>query len=198
MSLDLTFQSKDILNSHLNNGHSNLYTTSTDRGMLGRKVTSLEMAGSLSGSTGKIHWRDKTFEIGGKTQKWKELEGSTKWFSLYVFLETSELILNILTFRDREWEWSGHTYTVKHAHHKWTVRNHSSCESQIISFSNRQVTNSHGEVACLTEYKPHLFHDNEHATLRISPEIQDEHQRAFIILVLLYSETKRLDVRCSE
>ncbi|KAJ7869792.1 hypothetical protein B0H13DRAFT_2350794 [Mycena leptocephala] len=158
MSLDLTFQSKDILNSHLNNGHSNLYTTSTDRGMLGRKVTSLEMAGSLSGSTGKIHWRDKTFELGGKTQKWKELEGSTKWFSL-----------------DREWEWSGYTYTVKHAHHKWTV------------------TNSHGEVACLTEYKPHLFHDSEHATLRISPEIRDEHQRAFIILVLLYSETKRLD-----
>ncbi|KAJ7869793.1 hypothetical protein B0H13DRAFT_2350795 [Mycena leptocephala] len=157
MSLGLTFQSKEILNSHLNNGHSNLYTTSSDRGMLGRKVTSLDKAGFLSGSAGKIHWRDKTFEIGGRHRNGRN----------------SRALLDGLL--RREWEWSGYTYTVKHAHHKWTV------------------TNSHGEVACLTEYKPHLLRSNEHATLRISPEIQDEHQRAFIILVLLYSETKRQD-----
>lgn len=60
-----------------------------------------------------------------------------------------------------------------------------------------QVTNSGGGVAHLTPYKSHLLCSNEHASLQISAEIQDAHQRAFIILVLLYSETKRQDVRCS-
>ncbi|KAJ6562610.1 hypothetical protein B0H19DRAFT_1145141 [Mycena capillaripes] len=158
MSLNLTFKSKDILNSHLHANHSNPYTTSSSGGILGRKTTTLKTSGFLSGSAGKINWRDKTFEIGGKTKKWRKIEGSAGWFT-----------------SGREWEWSGHTYTVKHSRHKWTV------------------TNSHGEVARFTPYKSHLLRPSEYASLQISPEIHDEHQRAFIILVLLYSETKRQD-----
>ncbi|KAJ7645067.1 hypothetical protein DFH06DRAFT_1212307 [Mycena polygramma] len=158
MSLDLTFKSKDILNSHMHAGHSNAYITSSSSGILGRKTTTLKTHGFLSGSAGKIHWRHKTFEIGGKTKKWRKVESSAGWFT-----------------SGREWEWSGHTYTVKHSHHTWTA------------------TNAHVEVARLTPHKSHLLRASEHAFLQISPEIQDEHQRAFIILVLLYSETKRLD-----
>ncbi|KAJ7729282.1 hypothetical protein B0H14DRAFT_2409779 [Mycena olivaceomarginata] len=160
MSLHLTFKSKDILNGHLHSdsGHSSPYTTSYSSGMLRRKTTTLQTSGFLSGSAGKIHWRDKTFEIGGRTKKWKKVESSGG---------------------GREWEWLGHTYIVKHSHRKWTV------------------TNSGGEVAHFTPYKSHLLRSNEHASLQISAEIQDAHQRAFIILVLLYSETKRQDVRCS-
>ncbi|KAF7360681.1 hypothetical protein MVEN_00799900 [Mycena venus] len=126
--------------------------------MLGRKTTTLRTSGFFSGSAGKIHWRDKTFEIGGKTKKWRKVERSGGWFT-----------------SGREWEWSGHTYTVKHAHHRWTV------------------TDSHEEVAHFTPYKSHLLRSNEHASLHFTSAIQDEHQRAFIILVLLYSETKRKD-----
>jgi hypothetical protein len=64
-------------------------------------------------------------------------------------------------------------------------------------FLNGQVTTSHGEVAHFTPYKSHLLRASQHASLHISPEIHDEHQRAFLILVLLYSETTYKDVRCS-
>ncbi|KAJ7912323.1 hypothetical protein B0H13DRAFT_2271660 [Mycena leptocephala] len=159
MSLDLTFQSKDILNSHLHTGHSHPYTTSSSSGvLLGRKTTTLKTSGFLSGSAGKIHWRDKTFEVGGRTKKWKKVKGSAGWFT-----------------SAREWEWSGHTYTVKHSHRRWTV------------------TTSNGEVAHFTPYKSHLLRASQHASLHISPEIHDEHQRAFLILVLLYSETTYKD-----
>ncbi|KAJ7785264.1 hypothetical protein DFH07DRAFT_763862 [Mycena maculata] len=157
MSRELTFKSKDILNSHLHAGHSNPYTTSTSSGVLGRKTTTLK-TGFLSGSAGKIDWRDKEFKIGGRTKKWRKVESSGGWFT-----------------SGREWEWAGYTYTVKHSHHKWTA------------------TNSHREVAYFTPYQSHLLRSSEHASLYISPEIQDEHQRVFLILVLLYSETKRQD-----
>ncbi|KAJ7480740.1 hypothetical protein FB451DRAFT_1031315, partial [Mycena latifolia] len=77
--------------------------------------------------------------------------------------------------RGPEWEWRGHTYTVKHSQSKWSA------------------TNSQGDmVAEFTPHKFHLFSSSEHASLHISPD-QDEHQRAFIILVILYSENKRQD-----
>ncbi|KAJ7445104.1 hypothetical protein FB451DRAFT_1568233 [Mycena latifolia] len=159
MSLDLTFKSKDILNNHLHDTrqfHSNPYTTSSSSD---RKTTTLKTAGFLSSSAGKIHWRDKSFEIGGRTKKWRKVESSAGWFT-----------------SGREWEWSGHTYTVKHSHNKWTA------------------TNSQGStVAHFAPHKFYLFSSSEHASLNISPEIQDEHQRAFLILVMLYSETKRQD-----
>ncbi|KAJ7367458.1 hypothetical protein DFH08DRAFT_795624 [Mycena albidolilacea] len=40
------------------------------------QTTTLQTSGFLSGSAGKIHWRDKTFEIGGRTKKWKKVESS--------------------------------------------------------------------------------------------------------------------------
>ncbi|KAJ6570814.1 hypothetical protein DFH09DRAFT_1277469 [Mycena vulgaris] len=152
MSLDLTFKSKDVLNSHLHDvGHSNPYTTSSSD-----RKTTLKTAGFLSGSAGKIHWRDKSFEIGGWTKKWRKVESSAGWFT-----------------SGREWEWSGYTYTVKHSRNQWTA------------------TNSQGEVARFTPHKFHLLRSSDHAFLHISSHIQDEHQRAFLILVMLYSETKR-------
>jgi hypothetical protein len=91
MSLHLKSKSKDILNSHLHSdsGHSSPYTSSSSSGMLRRKTTTLQTSGFVSGSVGKIHWRDKTFELGGRTKKWKIVESSGGWFTSYVLLRFS-------------------------------------------------------------------------------------------------------------
>ncbi|KAJ7292169.1 hypothetical protein C8J57DRAFT_1458668, partial [Mycena rebaudengoi] len=157
MALDLTFNSKDFLNSHLTSGHSNAYTTSTSRGMRGLKITQLA-SGFFPGTAGRIDWRDKSFEIAGRTQKIKRISSSGGWFSL-----------------SRDWKWGAHTYTLKYSRKGWTAKT------------------SMGEVAHYNSYKPHLFRSSDHAAIQISPAIQDQHEIVFLILVMLYSETKRLE-----
>ncbi|KAJ6616762.1 hypothetical protein B0H10DRAFT_1376197 [Mycena sp. CBHHK59/15] len=78
----------------------------------------------------------------------------------------------------REWNWSGQTYTIKHSHRGWTA-----------------TTSDGTEVARFSPYKLHLLNSSEHGSLQISPYIQDEHERVFIIVVMIYSATKRQQAR---
>ncbi|KAJ7128836.1 hypothetical protein C8R43DRAFT_1027304 [Mycena crocata] len=56
------------------------------------------------------------------------------------------------------------------------------------------VLSSNGsQVATMTLHVSRIFSDSSPAVLHISPELRDEDERRFIILVLLYSETRRLD-----
>jgi hypothetical protein len=58
-----------------------------------------------------------------------------------------------------------------------------------------EVASSNGaEIAWMTPRVAHLFRASTPAVLRLAPELRDEDARRFIILVLLYSETRRMDV----
>ncbi|KAJ7089995.1 hypothetical protein C8R44DRAFT_818380 [Mycena epipterygia] len=72
----------------------------------------------------------------------------------------------------RNWTWGGQTYAVRLSE-EWTM------------------TTPQGEVARFRPHKFHLLGESEHAVLQISPAVEDEQLRVFIILVMLWSETKR-------
>jgi hypothetical protein len=58
-----------------------------------------------------------------------------------------------------------------------------------------EVASSNGiEIAWMTPRVAHVFRTSTPAVLLLAPGLRDEHARRFIILVLLYSETWRMDV----
>ncbi|KAJ7431601.1 hypothetical protein FB451DRAFT_1486601 [Mycena latifolia] len=59
------------------------------------------------------------------------------------------------------------------------------------------ATSNGAQIASMSSHVARVFRDSTPAVLRFSPELRDEDERRFIILVLLYSETRRLDVTAS-
>jgi hypothetical protein len=64
-----------------------------------------------------------------------------------------------------------------------------------VEYDLAEVASSNGaEIAWMTPRVAHLFRASTPAVLRLAPELRYEDARQFIILVLLYSETRRMDV----
>ncbi|KAJ7908693.1 hypothetical protein B0H13DRAFT_2016278 [Mycena leptocephala] len=122
---------------------------------------------SLEGAPGTpnavIDWKKKTFEISGSKRNMADLRSRRARFS-----------------SSRYWSWFDcEEYKVKYEaemENTWTV----------FSYSGTVL-------ATFTSQVQRIFKDNAQPVLRISESIQDEVERRFIILVLLYSETKRLE-----
>ncbi|KAJ6623291.1 hypothetical protein B0H10DRAFT_2010756 [Mycena sp. CBHHK59/15] len=79
----------------------------------------------------------------------------------------------------RYWRWlDGEEYKVKYwgGENTWQV-----------------LTPTEEVVAAFTSYIGRIFSEDSLPILRISHNIREEAQRRFLILILLYSETKRLD-----
>ncbi|KAJ7182474.1 hypothetical protein C8R43DRAFT_1116116 [Mycena crocata] len=161
----LTFESDKILKSAIrdSNDRTLRYNTNTTKQGFSRHRTTLEAA-STSRSTGAttIDWRQRTFEIAGKTHSIDLLKRKLSKFS-----------------EKRYWKWcDDDEYKVKFA----------------TSSNNWSVTNLAGDViAELDPYTEHTFKPSSPAVIRLARDIRDEEERRFIVLVLLYSETKRLD-----
>ncbi|KAJ7191193.1 hypothetical protein GGX14DRAFT_579164 [Mycena pura] len=158
----LTFDSPKILTSTLR---------STDDGTVEYTVTTVKkgtsrQTTSLAGTSGKpsaiIDWREKAFEISGSRRNLNELQSKRTTFS-----------------PSRYWSWfDNDEYKVKYSaelDNTWTL----------FSYSGQVL-------AMLTSKINRFLRKNENPVLRISSSIDDEDERQFIILVLLYSETKRL------
>jgi len=78
---------------------------------------------------------------------------------------------------DGDWQWSDHRYLVKFDSHKgeWTV------------------TSSDSVVAIMNVRRPRLFHRDEPASISFLNLPMEGWEIVFLILVMLYSETKRRD-----
>ncbi|KAJ6471604.1 hypothetical protein C8R47DRAFT_1147356 [Mycena vitilis] len=154
-----TFDSERILKSTIQAVDAR-YTTTTVKHGFARHRTTLENASGTASAD--INWRDRTFEIGGKTDSIDQLKRKVSNFSL-----------------TRYWKWSGdgEEYKVKYgSNDAWTV------------------TSLNGTViASLISSVERSFGPNTLPILHIARSIRDEEERQFILLVLLYSETKRLD-----
>ncbi|KAJ7670714.1 hypothetical protein DFH06DRAFT_1320637 [Mycena polygramma] len=161
----LTFHSFNILDSDLcsDDGQQTIYTTSTVRARSRRQTTSLRLAGAPGTLDARIDWRRNTFEIAGLRRDMADLRTKQGTFS-----------------SSHYWSWFDcEEYKVKYAAEEdntWTV----------FSYSGTVL-------ATFTSKIRRILHDNDLPVLRISPRIRDEDERCFVILVLLYSETKRLE-----
>ncbi|KAJ7162661.1 hypothetical protein C8R43DRAFT_1173402 [Mycena crocata] len=169
----LTFESHKILKSAIrdSNDRTLRYNTSTTKQGFSRHRTTLEDA-SASRSTGPttIDWRERTFEIADKTHSIDLLKRKLSNFS-----------------EKRYWKWcDGDEYKVKFAtsSNNWSE----------LTFNLIQVTNLAGDViAELDPYIEHTFKPSSPVIIRLARDIRDDEERRFLMLVLLYSETKRLD-----
>lgn len=163
---NFTFSKQDILNTDLHHdpaGRSTSYRIDTTTGFRGRKTTTLVPTGRSSSHRipAAIHWRERTFEMGGVKHDWSTLKHNTGG----IFSSS------------REWRWSRKSYTVKFHHAIWTA----------------SLTSSpHTTRATFSPYKSHWFSPNESGQISIPVDVSDE-DTAFLILVMIYSETKRLD-----
>ncbi|KAJ6481325.1 hypothetical protein C8R47DRAFT_595556 [Mycena vitilis] len=163
--ITLRFDSFNIIDSDLcsDNGQKTIYTTSTVRARSRRQTTSLRLAGAPGTQDARIDWKRNTFEIARLKRDMAELRTRQGTFS-----------------SSHYWSWFDcEEYKVKYAAEEdntWTV----------VSYSGTVL-------ATFTSRIRRILHDDDLPVLRISPRIRDENERCFVILVLLYSETKRLE-----
>ncbi|KAJ7306215.1 hypothetical protein DFH08DRAFT_824871 [Mycena albidolilacea] len=130
------------------------------------KTRSSRQTTSLEGaetSTSKIDWKRQTFEIAGSTRKIAQMRTKRAAFS-----------------SSRYWTWlDQEEYRVKYEaemDRTWTVYSY---DGTIL--------------ATFTAYTRRFLRDNSMPVLSISENITDENEQQFLILILLYSETKRLE-----
>ncbi|KAJ7148090.1 hypothetical protein C8R43DRAFT_1108119 [Mycena crocata] len=161
----LTFDSEKILTSALRDVDDGAveYTTQTVKNGSSRQTTSLQLERSPGTPQAVIHWKQNCFEISGSRRDIGELKMKRATFS-----------------SSRYWTWfDNEEYKVKYAAetgHTWTV---SSYDGTVL--------------ATFTSNIHRFFNENSRPILRLSASISDEDEQQFIILVLLYSETKRLE-----
>ncbi|KAJ7859374.1 hypothetical protein B0H14DRAFT_3446751 [Mycena olivaceomarginata] len=130
------------------------------------KTRSSRQTTSLEGaetSTSKIDWKRQTFEIAGSTRKIAQMRTKRAAFS-----------------SSRYWTWlDQEEYRVKYEaemDRTWTVYSY---DGTIL--------------ATFTAYTRRFLRDNSMPVLSVSESITDENEQQFLILILLYSETKRLE-----
>lgn len=119
--------------------------------------------GAASGTSAAIRWRERRFETGGVKRDWSTF----KYKPAGIFSKT------------RKWHWSGESFTVKFLidDDKWIASSDSS---------------RHPTRATFYPYKYHFFGPSEPGYISFSPDVSDE-DTIFLILVMIYSETRRQD-----
>ncbi|KAJ7132705.1 hypothetical protein C8R46DRAFT_1048407 [Mycena filopes] len=158
-----TFESERILKSVIGSGSGEYTTSTTKQGFSRHRTTVEDRSGAACAA---IDWRERTFEIGGNSQA---IEGLKRKVSNYTMT--------------RYWRWQhGEEYKVRwtDVENAWTV------------------TTSTGAVLASI----HSFRDGGLLKPSVLPVLKlarslagagEEEQRRFVLLVLLYSETRRLD-----
>ncbi|KAJ6603266.1 hypothetical protein DFH09DRAFT_1124094 [Mycena vulgaris] len=164
MSTALTFENKDVLASPIVDAANTVhYMTTTTRGFVRRKITTVMAASNL---VGLIDWREKTFTINGVQRKWEDM----KTRSGGVFSS------------EREWSWTpDRPFKFKY--------NHSQTELL--------ATPTSGDVSSAVRFtvrKEHLFHAPKPAVIQFPPDLRDETERMYLLLVILKTETQRQEV----
>ncbi|KAJ7093432.1 hypothetical protein B0H15DRAFT_799228 [Mycena belliarum] len=158
------------------------YTTSTVRKGSSRQSTSL--VGAPGSPDTEIDWKRNTFTISGETRHVGELRKKRATFSscAILFPRFISACANHISgkLKSRYWSWfECEEYRVKYdseLENTWMVSSYSG--TVLATFSS----NIH-----------RVFHGNSLPALNLSSSIHDEDKRRFIILVLLYSEIKRLE-----
>ncbi|KAJ7609421.1 hypothetical protein FB45DRAFT_876521 [Roridomyces roridus] len=172
--LDLTFQSPDLLNTALIDGHRHTlhYTLRTTKSLLGfRRITTITAAG---GQEYLIDWGKRNFTIGGVQRRIPDLKENVGFFS-----------------GRRKWNWNDN----KPFHIKW---HDSKSQLQARGLGWKAIPQfgqdqTHARVI-FTPYKHEYFSRNVEATIRV-PKTQDASERAFLIMALVYTETLRQDAK---
>ncbi|KAG5641830.1 hypothetical protein DXG03_004133 [Asterophora parasitica] len=158
-----TFSDKDILNSELHPAFPAVaYGIKTHSGIFGRKTTELT---PFSHGT---PYRGIPGEIDWKSKKFQIGGVKRKWSSL----KSKGGAFS----SGKEWHWLGRSYVVRYHDKEWTVTSHFWGNAAGAFFRLR---------------RSHLFRSNEPASISFSQDIQSSEDMVFLILVLLYSETKR-------
>ncbi|KAJ7484153.1 hypothetical protein FB451DRAFT_1231657 [Mycena latifolia] len=158
-----TFDSAKILTTTLFSRDAGSMKYTTSTVKKGSSRQSTALEGAPGTPNAVIDWKGKTFTISGSTRDVAELRKKRATFS-----------------SSRYWTWFDcEEYRVKYESdldHTWTVFSYS------------------GAVLATFASNVHrVFQDNLLPVLCMSTSICDEEERRFIILVLLYSETKRLE-----
>ncbi|KAF8054249.1 hypothetical protein FPV67DRAFT_1133285 [Lyophyllum atratum] len=157
-----TFGDKDILNSSLIPSYPSMpYIITTKAGFLGPKATTLSPTPQRG-----------SYPVLSGAILWSkdsfEIDGVPKW---------SELKNRPKGFLSStwEWRWSGQRYSLKRHDKHWTARSSSSSYAASVTFTLR---------------KSHLFSPTEPASITFAPDVPAQ-DIVFLILVMLYSETRR-------
>jgi len=158
-----TFDSAKILNSALRSAHERSVAYTITTEKIGSSRRTTALKGPDGAAPAIIDWKRKTFEISGSRRDMADLRTTRGTFS-----------------SSHYWSWFDcEEYKVKYASevdNSWTVYSYS------------------GQVlATFTSNIRRVLKDNSLPTLSLAPSIRDEDERQFIILLLLYSETKRLN-----
>ncbi|GLB34685.1 hypothetical protein LshimejAT787_0202500 [Lyophyllum shimeji] len=163
-----TFVSKDLLNTAIipdEPHHWIAYSTSTTSNVLGPKLTLLtpSVVRNTYGPAldGAIDWKEETFVIGGRSAKWANLKCK----------------LSRRSGSAREWKWFGERFTVKY-------------ESGTGRWTAKSGSPAHADDAVFTVRKHRIFGADDPATIEFALNVSAR-DMVFLILVLIYSETKR-------
>ncbi|KAF7326309.1 hypothetical protein MKEN_00484300 [Mycena kentingensis (nom. inval.)] len=162
--VSLAFSTSKILSGELHDVDKEVeYTVGTVKRGSTRLTTALREPGAGKEPTALIDWRARLFEISGHRKRVVEMKSTKGAFS-----------------SSRYWSWfDEEEYRVKYSAemaHTWTLYSYT------------------GDVlATLTSAVHRLLAQNSLPVLRIASTVTDEDERRFIVLVLLYSETKRLE-----
>ncbi|KAJ7346325.1 hypothetical protein DFH08DRAFT_870979 [Mycena albidolilacea] len=81
-----------------------------------------------------------------------------------------------------EWKWDDKAYEFKY-----------SLKELLVS----PATGDTADIVRFTIYHPHLFHDNERAILCFPRPIQDEVERMFLLMAILYTEITRQEIEAA-
>ncbi|KAJ3502258.1 hypothetical protein NLJ89_g8970 [Agrocybe chaxingu] len=172
--MEATFDNKaNVLNAKVHASHDNsvLYVVNTKQTMWGRTLTELWDKNPLPGEVdtntrvGAINWKQRKFEVDGT---WKSIDDVRR---------RPAGLKNRVRQRSRFWKWADdhEEYSVVHLEDGWKA----TCTS----------TNA-VEATFAVPYRPQIFGKAKPVVLNLGKGALSRDE-VFLILVLIYSETKR-------
>ncbi|KAF7320558.1 hypothetical protein HMN09_00139800 [Mycena chlorophos] len=168
---EYTFDSPDVLRSGLRDSYlSRIFTTSTTVVSAGfRDNTTLSV--EATGAEATINWRAKTFRIGTGSASGGEQTRPVDGLKRKAGFSAA-----------RYWRWGeGEEYKVRYAAGAWVVASTSGTFLASLSSATTQILPGRPAPVPVAPM------------LRLSRSLGDDAQRHFLVLVLLYSETRRLE-----
>ncbi|CAK5282144.1 unnamed protein product [Mycena citricolor] len=162
---EFTFEAESILEGAIRNAEDRArrYTLETSKSEHARQTTTVE--NRVATICANIDWRTRSFKIGQNESGVDVMKRAGSAFSSV-----------------RYWRWlGGEEYQLKYSNSAdaWTVRRVSDANGTVLAELKSSISPIFGQTSL--------------PLLRISPTVRSEEERLFFLLVLVYSETKRLD-----
>ncbi|CAK5282145.1 unnamed protein product [Mycena citricolor] len=179
---EFTFEAESILEGAIRNAEDRArrYTLETSKSEHARQTTTVE--NRVATICANIDWRTRSFKIGQNESGVDVMKRAGSAFSRCapgVVLLPAGGPLNESLCSVRYWRWlGGEEYQLKYSN---------SADAWTVSDANGTV------LAELKSSISPIFGQTSLPLLRISPTVRSEEERLFFLLVLVYSETKRLD-----